>query len=79
MDVNVKVRIGVADSAKLVELEVDDLKTFKKSVVDAVKSGDIAWFTDAKGREVGIPASRISYVEMETQESDHSVGFSLVD
>ena len=70
-----KVRIGVADSAKLIELDVDDLKAFKKSVVDAVKSGEVAWFSDTKGREVGVPAIRISYVEIETEDTDHRVGF----
>ncbi|HEY5890175.1 MAG TPA: DUF3107 family protein [Acidimicrobiia bacterium] len=70
-----RVRIGVADSAKLIELDVDDLKAFKKSMVDAVKSGEVAWFTDTKGREVGVPAVRISYVEMETEDTDHRVGF----
>ncbi len=73
-----KVRIGVADSAKLIELDVDDPKGFKKSVADAVASGDVAWFTDSKGREVGVPASRISYVEMETDDADHSVGFGPI-
>ncbi len=70
-----RVRIGVADSAKLIELDVDDLKAFKKSMVDAVKSGEVAWFTDTKGREVGVPAVRISYVEMETEDTDRRVGF----
>lgn len=74
-----EVRIGVADSAKLIELDVDDLKAFKKSVVDAVKSGDIAWFTDAKGREVGVPAGRISYLEIESGKSGHLVGFAAND
>lgn len=70
-----KVRIGVADSAKLIELDVDDLKGFKKSLGESVESGDVAWFTDSKGREVGVPASRISYVEIESEDSDHRVGF----
>jgi Protein of unknown function (DUF3107) len=75
----VKVRIGVADSAKLIDLVVDDVKAFKKSAIEAVKSGDIAWFIDAKGREVGVPAGRISYIEIETDDGGHQVGFAAAD
>lgn len=74
-----RVRIGVAESAKLIELDVDDMKSFKKSVAESVKSAEIAWFTDSKGREVGVPAGRISYVEIETEDSDHRVGFGPAD
>jgi hypothetical protein len=75
----VKVRIGVADSAKTIEIDVDDMKSFKKAVVDSVKSGEIAWFTDSKGREVGVPAGRISYVEIEADDSARRVGFGPAD
>lgn len=70
-----KVRIGVADSSKLIELDVDDLKTFKKTLAEALKSGDMAWFTDSKNREIGVPAVRISYVEIEAADAEHHVGF----
>ncbi len=70
-----RVRIGVADSAKTIEIDVDDMKSFKKTVVDSVKSGEIAWFTDSKGHEVGVPAGRISYVEIEADDSGRRVGF----
>jgi hypothetical protein len=75
VDVNMNVKIGVADSSKLIELEIDDLKGFKKELDSAVKAGDIAWFTDAKGNEVAVPGSRISYVEIESQNNAHRVGF----
>lgn len=71
-----KVRIGVADSSKVVELEIEDLKKFRQSIEDAVKGGGIAWFPDVKGREVGIPSGRIAYVEVESQDGAHAVGFA---
>lgn len=70
-----QVRIGVAESSKLVELEIEDLKKFRQSVEEAVKDGGIAWFKDVRGREVGIPSSRIAYVEIESPDSERSVGF----
>lgn len=74
-----RARIGVAESTKLIELDVDDITDFKKSVIEAVKSGEVAWFIDAKGREVGIPAGRIGYVEVDTEDSGHRVGFGPAD
>lgn len=71
-----KVRIGVAESSKIVELEVDDLKAFKESVAAAVESGDVFWSTDKKGREVGIPARNIAFVEVESVDTDQAVGFA---
>lgn len=71
-----KVRIGIADSSKVVELEIEDLKKFRESIEDAVKGGGVAWFTDIKGREVGIPSGRIAYVEIESQDGAHAVGFA---
>jgi hypothetical protein len=70
-----KVRIGVSESSKMVELEIDDLKAFKESVAAAVESGDVFWSTDRKGREVGIPARNIAFVEVESADADQAVGF----
>lgn len=69
------VRIGVADSPKLVELEIEDHKKFRQTVEAAVKEGGIAWFTDSKGREVGIPSGRIAYVEVDSPNGGRTVGF----
>ncbi|MEX1038174.1 MAG: DUF3107 family protein [Acidimicrobiia bacterium] len=71
-----KVRIGVAESSKVVELEIDDLKAFKESVAAAVESADVFWATDNKGREVGIPARNIAFVEVESAKADQAVGFA---
>jgi hypothetical protein len=70
-----QVKIGVADSSKLVELEVDDEAKFRETVEEAVKDGGIAWFTDEKGRQVGIPTGRIAYVEIDSPDGGRAVGF----
>jgi hypothetical protein len=35
----------------------------------------VLWLTDRKGRRVGVPASRIAYVEFGTPASERVVGF----
>lgn len=71
-----KVRIAVAESSKVVELEVDDLPAFKETMATTVEAGDVFWTTDTKGREVGIPAGRIAFVEVESENVDMAVGFA---
>lgn len=71
-----KVRIGISDTDKLVELEVDDLDQFKRRIESGVDDGGVEWFTDSKGRTVGIPARRVAFIEIEDADSDRTVGFA---
>jgi hypothetical protein len=74
----VDVRIGVTQAPREISLEVadgdrDDLK----ARVEAALSGatDVLWVTDKRGRDVGIPAAKIAYVEVGSAESDRRIGF----
>lgn len=71
-----KVRIGIADSTKVVELEVDNALEFEASLAEAV-AGDEAmvWLDDAKKRRVGVPVARLAYVEIETDDARQNIGF----
>lgn len=71
-----KVRIGISTTDKLLELDVDDAKTFKKEMERAVDEGGLGWFTDTKGRTVGIPARSVAFIEMEDTDGDRTVGFA---
>ena len=71
-----KVRIGIAETDKLVELEIDDVKAFKKEIDRAVAAGGMGWFTDSKGRSVGIATNNLAFVEIEDAESTSTVGFA---
>ncbi|HEX6221636.1 MAG TPA: DUF3107 family protein [Acidimicrobiia bacterium] len=71
-----KVRIGISTTDKLLELEVEDAKEFKKEMEKAVAEGGLGWFTDAKGRTVGIPARSVAFIEIEDADSQRTVGFS---
>lgn len=71
-----RVRIGIADTDKLVELDVDDVEAFTSEMERAVVDGGLAWFTDSKGRTVGVPGRNVAYVEMEDQGKAKTVGFA---
>ncbi len=71
-----KVRIGILETDKVVELEVEDAKSFKKEIERAVRDGDLAWFTDSKGRTVGIPARNVAFIELEDADAAQQVGFA---
>jgi hypothetical protein len=74
-----KVRIGIADTDKLIEVEVEDVKKFKKEIERAINDGGLGWFTDSKGRTVGIPARNVAFIEIEDTEAGHTVGFAPND
>lgn len=71
-----KVRIGISTTDKLLEIEVDDPDTFRKEMERAVSEGGLGWFTDSKGRTVGIPARSVAFIEMEDSGGQRTVGFS---
>jgi hypothetical protein len=71
-----KVRIGISTTDKLLELEVEDATAFKQEMERAVEEGGMGWFTDSKGRTVGIPARSVAFIEMEDSDGDRTVGFA---
>jgi Protein of unknown function (DUF3107) len=75
----VKVRIGIANTDKLIEIEVENVKSFKKEIERAVGDGGLGWFTDSKGRTVGIPARNVAFIEIEDTDAGHTVGFAPTD
>jgi hypothetical protein len=76
----VDVRIGVTYSPREIELQLaDDAdRAGLKQQVDAVLgSGEgVLWIQDRKGREVGVPADKITYVELGSAKEARPMGFS---
>jgi hypothetical protein len=73
------IRIGIVQSMKELELELADTETvegIQSQFAAAVKQDDVWWLTDKKGRTVGIPASRVSYVEF-AKKVERPVGFGV--
>jgi hypothetical protein len=73
---SMKVRIGIADTSKVVEIEIDEVAAFQDEMERAVSDGGLAWFTDTKGRTVGVPAQSVAFVEIEAADGGPSVGFA---
>lgn len=73
------VRIGIAESAREVSLELDDEVTaaaVKAQIEAAVAAGEgMVWLTDKRGREAGFPAARLAYIEIGTSDSEPRIGF----
>lgn len=73
---NMKVRIGIADTNKVFEIEIDEVEAFQAEMERAVSDGGLAWFTDTKGRTVGVPAPSVAFVEIDAADGGPSVGFA---
>jgi hypothetical protein len=74
----VEVRIGVTHTPKELEIELTeaDRDQIIKDVETALSNDDgVLWMTDRKGRTVGVPASKVAYVEISPTE-DRRVGFA---
>jgi hypothetical protein len=75
----VDVRIGVTQAPRELNIELpddtdrDDLK----SRVEAALAGatDVLWVTDKRGKDVGIPAAKIAYIELGSSDGDRRIGF----
>lgn len=72
-----EVRIGVLHSPKELSLEIDgSAEDVKRALDEALKSdGAVLWLCDRKGRDVGVPADRVAYLEIETEHGAKRVGF----
>lgn len=59
-------------------VEVDDAdRDDVKSRVEAALSGatDVLWLVDKRGRDIGVPAAKIAYVEVGSAEGERRIGF----
>ena len=73
-----EVRIGIVQSMKEIEVILpEDAKREKvmKEIETALSDDTVLWLTDRKGRRVGVPATRIAYVELGSPSSERIVGF----
>jgi len=72
-----EIRIGIVQSMKDLELELggdQTVESVQALVTEALSSEGVLWLTDKKGRTVGVPAGRISYVEF-AKSQERIVGF----
>ena len=73
------VRISVTQTSREISLELaDDLdRAVIKSKIEAALTGavDVLWLTDKKGRDVGVSAAKIAFVELGVAEGERRIGF----
>lgn len=74
------VRIGIVQTPKELEVELADDTDRDELLADieTALSADVGvlWLTDRRGRRVGVPVSRVAYVEVGAPSSERRVGFS---
>ena len=75
------VRIGVTYTPKEIDIEMaeDTDPDALCRQVDEALAGDssVLWLTDRKGRRVGVPASKVAYVEIDSGAEERRVGFGV--
>jgi len=74
----VEVHIGVTYTPKEIEVELADTDRTQvvKDIEAALANADsVLWLTDRKGRTVGVPSSKVAYVEIVPTE-ERRVGFA---
>jgi hypothetical protein len=75
----VDVRIGVTHAPREINVEMDDgidRQQLKADVAAALADDDaVLWLTDKRGRDIGIPSSKVAYVEIGTADNDRKIGF----
>ena len=73
-----EVRIGVTQAPREIEVEIGDADADKvvKQLEEALKGDSgVLWLTDRRGRRVGVPASKVAYVEIGSPSDERRVGF----
>ena len=76
-----EVRIGVTYTPKELEVELGDgadRDQLLKDIEAAVgNDSGMLWLTDRKGRTIGVPASKLAYVEVGSPKDERRVGFGV--
>jgi hypothetical protein len=74
----VDVRIGLTQTPKEIEVQLDegtDPAEVRKQVESALADSTTLWFTDRRGRQVGVPSEKLAYVEIGSPQDERRIGF----
>ena len=75
----VDVRIGVTQAPRELNIELADdadRPALTKQVEAALTGAlDVLWLTDKRGRNIGVAASKIAYIEIGNVDGDRKIGF----
>ena len=77
-----QVRIGVTQSPKEIEVDLDvddDGQGLADDITKALGGKEpVLWLVDRRGRRVGVPTDKVSYIEIGSDAGDRRVGFSAL-
>jgi len=80
----VEIKIGVIQSPREIEIDMGDEVDGEKLIEDIQEAmgneseANMLWFTDRRGRRVGVVTARLAYVEVGATGEHRRVGFSAV-
>ncbi len=73
------IRIGIAQSASVIELEMGDTadREALKTQIDTALGQEqgVLWLTDRRGKDVAIPVARVAFVEIGKDDPERRIGF----
>ena len=72
------VRIGLIQNAKELEVELEDdadAAALRQQVETVLRDGSTLWLTDRKGRQVGVAAEKLAYIEIGSPDDGRRIGF----
>ena len=72
------VRIGLTQTPKELEVNLEegtDPAAIRQQVDAAIGEGTTLWFTDRRGRQIGVPAAKLAYVEIGSPADERRIGF----
>lgn len=73
------VRIGVTYSTKEIDVDLGDdadVTQLRSEIEGVLGEGEgVLWLTDRKGRQVGVPAAKVAYVEIGSPNDARRIGF----
>jgi Protein of unknown function (DUF3107) len=75
----VDIRIGVSQSMKEIEIDLGDVdrdKVLADITTTLADEHGTLWLTDKKGRTVGVPSAKVSFIEVGGPVEERRVGFT---
>lgn len=72
------VRIGLTQTPKELEVQLEegaDPAALREQVEAALNGDSTLWLTDRRGRQIGVPAAKLAYVEIGSPQDERRIGF----
>ena len=71
-----RARIGIADTGREIEVEIEGRDEIVELIDDAYRKGvPVLWFTNTIGQDIGVPLRRVAFIEL-VADPDQTVGFA---